>query len=279
MSKEIAARIKEENELKNEDNVVSKMGGVEEIKRVMINTIRDNEHFGNLKDRQECCDNEILKINELCHEMQKILKEELSNPKFIDIKDIVTRINELEGNERYFKSAIDELRGDEIMINVEKKQSIKGIDPIIPNFTGFTSVPNITNITTSSSLLKNPALRRGSIKDFVMELNMAMVNLNDRIDKIDLRLDSINREILEKVKKDLLFESNKILDEFRLDLKFSISKIEEQMREKVDKFNMEEFTRKFEKRMVLEMKSKIDRFDLKKNNSLINKKVKMLSYD
>ena len=167
---------------------------------------------------------------------------------------------------------IDELKGDEVLTPLDKRQSIKGV---ISNVNSLTNLSGPVVNSTASSIIKNlPTAKRGSlVKDFVIELQLGINQANERLEKIEIRLDSMNKDNLDRVKKDLLFESNKILDEFRLDLKFSISKIEEQMREKVDKFNMEEFIRKFEKRMILEMNSKIDRIDLKKNNSLINRKV------
>jgi hypothetical protein len=231
------------------------MGGVEEIKRVMIETIKDSEYVQKLKDKQSNLDEEIVKINENLLEFQKVLKEELSNPKLIDLKDVLGRVNQLEINEKYFKSLIDELRSDEQNISESVVKS-----------------PILTTVSPNS--YKGPVQRRNStLKDFVLEASINFSQLNDRMDRINNRIDSMNKEILDKVKRELINESNKILDEFRLDLKFSISKIEEQMREKVDKFNMEEFTRKFEKKMLLEINSKIDRVDLKKNNTILNKKV------
>jgi len=231
------------------------MGGVEEIKRVMIETIKDSEYVQKLKDKQSIFDEDFIKINENLFEIQKVLKEELSNPKLIDLKDVLGRINQLESNEKYFKSMIDEIRSEEQNVYESTVKS-----PILA--------------TISPNSYKGPVQRRNStLKDFVLEASVNFSQLNDRMDRINNRIDSMNKEILEKVKRELVNESNKILDEFRLDLKFSISKIEEQMREKVDKFNMVEFTRKFEKKMLLEINSKIDRVDLKKNNTILNKKV------
>lgn len=226
------------------------MGGVEEVKRVMIETIRDNEQLALLKGKQQVFEAELIKFSEQVVELSKVLKEELSNPKLIDLKDILNRVNEIESNEKYFKSMIDELKGEDMIS------------------------PEVTSSSKSGFNYRSPATRKNSmVKEFVLDLNLSVAQLNDRMDRLNNRLDNMNKDILDRVRKDLMVESNKVLDDFRLDLKFSISKIEEQMREKVDKFNMEEFTRKFEKRILLEINSKIDRVDLKKNNSLINKKV------
>ena len=91
----------------------------------------------------------------------------------------------------------------------------------------------------------------------------------------------MNIEILGKVKKDLsgkeqqiiLAESNRILDEFRGDLKISIGSIEDQLREKVDRFNLDEFGKRMDSKFNSEISKKIDKHELKKNNLLLNKKV------
>jgi hypothetical protein len=67
-----------------------------------------------------------------------------------------------------------------------------------------------------------------------------------------------------------------MLEEFRGDLKNSISKIEDQLREKVDRMNLDEFGRKFDHKLVNEISKKIDKTDLKKNNTYFNKKVNPL---
>jgi hypothetical protein len=64
-----------------------------------------------------------------------------------------------------------------------------------------------------------------------------------------------------------------MLEEFRGDLKNSIGKIEDQLREKVDRMNLDEFGRKFDHKLVNEISKKIDKTDLKKNNTYFNKKV------
>jgi FtsZ-binding cell division protein ZapB len=63
------------------------------------------------------------------------------------------------------------------------------------------------------------------------------------------------------------------LDEFRHDLKNSIGKIEDQLREKVDRMNLDEFGRKFDHKLVNEVSKKIDKNDLKRNNNALSKKV------
>jgi len=116
----------------------------------------------------------------------------------------------------------------------------------------------------------------GSIKDNIKNLNVNVKGIGDKIEKVTLRLDNINSEILAKVKKDLSTESAKILLEFKGDLKNSIMNIEDQLREKVDKFSMDEFGKCVNEKLSHEMNKKLDRTDLKKNNNIINKKIDTL---
>jgi len=116
----------------------------------------------------------------------------------------------------------------------------------------------------------------GSIKDNFRSINASVKTVCDKIEKVTMRLDNMNTEILTKVKKDLSAESAKILVEFKSDLKNSIMSIQEQLREKVDKFSLDEFGKYVNEKLSLEMNKKLDRTDLKKNNNLINKKIDTL---
>ena len=120
----------------------------------------------------------------------------------------------------------------------------------------------------------NPALLTFSDAIKILQKNIKMSL--DKIDKITIRQDNTNNEILIKVKKDLAHESGKILEEFRNDLKISTGKIEDQLREKVDRFSLDEFGKRVDNKLTNEFNKKIDRTDLKKNNNLINKKIDTL---
>jgi hypothetical protein len=63
------------------------------------------------------------------------------------------------------------------------------------------------------------------------------------------------------------------LEDFRGDLKVSIAKVEEQLKDKVDKFNLDDFGRKMDTKFNGEMQKKLDRTDMKRNNSFLTKKV------
>lgn len=80
-------------------------------------------------------------------------------------------------------------------------------------------------------------------------------------------------EVHTKLKKDLAQESNKILEEFRGDLKISVARLEDQLRDKVDKFNLEDFGKKIDHKFNGDLQKKLDKTDMKRNNSYLNRKL------
>lgn len=53
-----------------------------------------------------------------------------------------------------------------------------------------------------------------------------------------------------------------------------IYRIDEQLRDKVDFNNFDDYGRKLDQKLSNDLNRKIDKVDLKKNNNIINKKVK-----
>ena len=124
-----------------------------------------------------------------------------------------------------------------------------------------------------SDALENVA---ASLKEHVNLISNKVTALTNAVEKLEKRMDNLNKDILLIIKKDLKNESTRILDEFKQDLRISIAKIEEQLRNKVDKFGLMEFGQKIDTRFSKEIKSKIDKSDLNKNNHAINRKIDSL---
>ncbi len=65
-----------------------------------------------------------------------------------------------------------------------------------------------------------------------------------------------------------------MFEEFKDDLKNMIYRIDEQLREKVDFNNFDEYGKKLDQKISNDLNRKIDKMELKKNNNIINKKVR-----
>ena len=111
------------------------------------------------------------------------------------------------------------------------------------------------------------------IRETINILNQKLNILSENSDSLRNRVDNISREILSIVKRDLKAESNRILEEFKGDLKLSISKIEDQLKEKVDRFGLAEFGQKINNKFGNDLRGKLDKSDLSRNNHYINRKI------
>ena len=123
---------------------------------------------------------------------------------------------------------------------------------------------------------KNEISLSNSIKE---ELNIHgdyLKKLSEGINKINNRINNLNKENLALIKKDLKKESNFILEDFKTGLKGSINKIEEQLKDKVDKLGLDQFWNKINEQLIEEMKQKIDKKELNKNNIYLKKKIDSL---
>lgn len=111
------------------------------------------------------------------------------------------------------------------------------------------------------------------INNVTKDLKEKVKNLTSKFEHMSFRQDNITGEILGRIKKDLSGESNRILEEFKTNLKSSMSRIEDKLSEKVDKLNLDEIARKIDSKIIQEVSKKLDKNDLKKNTTIMNKKV------
>lgn len=167
------------------------------------------------------------------------MTEASNDSKVVDLKELPLKLIDIEG-------------------------SIKNLKMLFENLSG-------ADILDSDGKDEQPM----TLKEFVKSVISNNKVMTERLEKVNIKLDGINSDVLFKIKKDLMSESTSILKDFRSDLKSNLLKIEDQMRDKVDKLNMDELIRKFDQKIISEVSRKLDRNDLKKNNNVINRKVKI----
>ena len=112
-----------------------------------------------------------------------------------------------------------------------------------------------------------------SVKEEITIHGNYLKKLSEGINKLNNRINNLNKENLTLIKKDLKNESNFILEDFKTGLKTSITKIEDQLRDKVDKLGLDQFWNKINEQLIEEMKQKIDKKELNKNNMYLKKKI------
>ena len=120
---------------------------------------------------------------------------------------------------------------------------------------------------------KNELLIGTSIKEEMTIHGNYLKKLSEGINKVNTRINNLNKETLILIKRDLKNESNAILDDFKSGLKESITRIETQLKDKVDKLGLDEFWNKINEQLVVEMKEKIDKKEMNKNNQYLKRKI------
>ena len=119
----------------------------------------------------------------------------------------------------------------------------------------------------------NEILLGTSLKEEMKIHGDYLKKLSEGINKVNNRINNLNKENLALIKKDLKNESNFILEDFKSGLKVSISKIEAQLKDKVDKLGLDQFWNKINEQLIEGMKNKIDKKEMNKNNIYLKRKI------
>ena len=240
-------------------------------------------------------ENVEVKVNEiLANKARDLIQQEINhidisnNPNFVEMFNCVSKHSgELD---KAFESIVDirknlldkaiEEKVTEMQARVDNNETTTAelkqhVDEILKTISSTKAYAPSDGVKGShgSDALENIA---ASLKEHVNLISNKVTALTNAVDNLEKRMDNLNRDILLIIKKDLKNESTRILDEFKQDLRVSIAKIEEQLRNKVDKFGLMEFGQKIDTRFSKEIKSKIDKSDLNKNNHAINRKIDSL---
>ncbi len=214
----------------------------DEIKQLIINLIQGNKQISQIDSRVSVNTIEINKLYDSLVDVRRILTDQLSFHKLIDMKELPIRLCEIESEIKNLKDKMEEVR-KEFLTDEVHNDPVKN-EKVVSNF-----------------------------KEFVKILSNGLKISKERIENLQSKLDSLNHEIILKIKKDLGNESNRILDEFRYNLKGSLNKIEHLLNDKVDRFNFEEFSKKLDVKIFQEISKKLDKKELNKNTHMITKKV------
>ena len=191
-------------------------------------------------------------------DLRKIIEENKNS-----IKDIYSKIDGIiltnTKNNDYYNGLIDNLKKD-LKSNIKKVEN-----------EGREEEEKYQKMTKEEK--KNEVLLGTSVKEDINIHSNYLKKLSEGLNKINNRINNINKETLVLIKKDLKNESNIILEDFKVGLKDSIGRIERQLRDKVDKLGLDEFWNKINDQLVSEMRDKIDKKELNKNNILLKRKI------
>lgn len=123
---------------------------------------------------------------------------------------------------------------------------------------------------------KKNKLNEGTIKERLCRLSNLYCEIKDRAVMLEKKNNSFNREIKEDVKSHLKIETTKIVDQFKNKLSIFTHKFEDELNNKIDQIGLYSFEKKINSKLYYELKDKLNKNELKKNNNLLNRKIDSL---
>ena len=123
---------------------------------------------------------------------------------------------------------------------------------------------------------KKNKLNEGTIKERLSRLSNLFYEIKDRAVMLEKKNNSFNREIKEDVKSHLKIETTKIVEQFKNKLSIFTHKFEDELNNKIDQIGLYSFEKKINSKLYYELKDKLNKNELKKNNNLLNRKIDSL---
>ena len=113
----------------------------------------------------------------------------------------------------------------------------------------------------------------GTIGDKIIFLNKSCIGLNMKISAIENKNKNLTKEVKDDIKQNLKNETAKIMQQFKLRLESFGNKFEYQLKNKIDQIGLSDFETKMNSKLHTDLKDKLDKNDLRKNNNMIKRKI------
>lgn len=108
-------------------------------------------------------------------------------------------------------------------------------------------------------------------KERINYLNTISKNMDAKIIAIENKNKSLTKEIKDEVKQNFKNEIVKIMQQFKILLEGFTNRFENELRFKIDQIGLNDFENKINSKLNVDLKEKLDKNDLKKNNYMIKK--------
>ena len=201
------------------------------------------------------------------------------NPQILEIVRIVTQHSEEINNNN--RSVID-LRKTIFAIEADKKLSIlvekttkleedternkKKIFELIKSIEGY----------EDQDEYGDEKYQPETIKGKINLLEKSYNNLSDRIIQVESKHKSLTKEIKDDIKSNLRIETVKTVGQFREKLETFTRRFEEELRNKIDQMGLNNFEKRMNTKIYFDLKDKLNRNEMQKNNNAINRKIDSL---
>ena len=227
-----------------------KSQSTEDIKKLIISTI--NEEIKNINILKNP------KFSEILNKVDKLEKDINKNDSsIINIRDIL---------------AVSPTQNDMMNIRQELErlgeESSKKINEILKTINGD---DDDEEEEESKNALSGFCINK--------KINILINKFNELYNKllsVQNKSNSLSREIKEEVKQNLKAETLKVVEEFKSKLDSFTNRFENELRGKIDRGGLSVFEDKMSSKFRIDLKEKLDKTELKKNNYVIKRKINNL---
>ena len=115
-----------------------------------------------------------------------------------------------------------------------------------------------------------------TIKGKIEFITEYLEDLSNKLMKAEKKLNSLTKDLKDDMKANLRLDTYKVVEQFKLKLNSFTDKFENELKNKIDKMGLNVFENKLSSKLNLDLKDKLNKNDLKKNNFMINKKIDTL---
>ena len=119
-------------------------------------------------------------------------------------------------------------------------------------------------------------MNKGAIKERLLRLSDFYYEVRDRIVLLEKKQAAFSKEVKEEIKNNLKNETTRIVEQFKNKLSNFTYKFEDALKKKIDQIGLYTFEKRINSKLLFELKEKLDKNELKKSNSIMNKKIDSL---
>ena len=249
-------------------NISGEYGNIKEVDYI-IKTV-EKKLKGNLIDTINKEINNIdfsshPKINELIENNSKNTEDIDKNSKdILDIKNILITNpsqNDFIKLKTEFDNILEEIKTNRLKI-IELTKNIEGTEE--------------DDDDSGENDEENKNIMKGTIKDKIKFLNKTCQNLNVKLNNLEVKHKSMTKEVKDGIKQNLKIETVKIMQQFKQRLETFTTKFESELKNKIDQIGLSDFETKINNRLYYDLKEKLDKNELKKNNNMMKRKIEGL---
>ena len=266
------------NRLKNKNNIQGQGSGIdmeflqqnieaqinEEVKNVTMEFLK-NESKGIDLSQNPSILNLMESITKNSDDINKNYKS------IIDIRDmLITHDNDKQMAE--IKKKLAKLDED----NRNSKAKLYELAKNLEGSEEEEDVPITQNQNDNAPTIQEPHPGGMTFKEKINVLTATCQNLNEKVKVLEKKNQALTREVKDDIKQNLKNETQKVVDNFKLKLDSFSNKFEHELKNKIDHMGLSSFEHKMNSKFYGDLREKLDKNELRKNNNVINRKIDSL---